>query len=276
MNESYPAHLPAPFEAARQIVTGFRRMLSVLLALIFKDYKGRSSRGTVSIIASLIQPLIRVIFFSLLWYSTGHTTFSGVPAILYVAAGVFFFMVIQAVIQKMPNAINNNQALLGFPQVKPIDALMSRFVVETMLLIVSFGLLTLGLYWFFDIAEYVKHPLQLIGLFFLTLCIAFGLGLIVGVYGYLYNGVRPVVAFLSLPLFFTSGALHPVSGIATDYRQYLSWNPLFHIIEFARYFWFGIRLSPETSLQYALFWAAFSMGLGTLVYYSNRQLIAQR
>jgi capsular polysaccharide transport system permease protein len=276
LTEPYLSSLPAPLEAARQIRVGLQRMRSVLLALIFKEYKGHSSRGILTILLSLVQPLVRTIFFSIAWYATGRTTFHGVPAVLYIASGVFFYMIIHVVIQKLPAAIGSNQALLGFPQVKPLDPILSRFIVEIMLLLVSFGVFTWSLYWFLGIAEYVHYPLELIAVFFLTLTMGLGIGLLVGVYGHLYPGFRTSLSFLTLPLFFTSGAIHPVAGLSREVREALSWNPLFHIIEFVRHYWFGTRQAPETNIEYPLMIALLAIGFGTLIYYRKRIELVQR
>ncbi len=276
MTEVIPASLPAPLEAIRQVVTGYRKMSSVLLALIFKEYKGRSSRGIMSILVSLLQPLIRIIFFSLLWYMTGRTMFHGIPQVLFIASGVFCYMIIFVAFRKLPGAISANQAVLGFPQVKPIDALLSRFIVEMVLLIISFTSFIFILYWFFDIAEPVREPLPLLGITLLCLTVSLGLGLVVGVYGHLYNGLRAVLGFVTMPIFFTSGALHPVNNLSTEFREILAWNPLLHIIEYARHYWFGTRLAPEIDLFYAVMFAVAVLGFGVLAYFGNRIRLVQR
>jgi len=251
-------------------------MSSVLLALIYKDYKGRSSKGALSILASLLQPLIRTIFFSLIWYFTGRTSFNGISTVHYIAAGVFCYMMIHVVMRRLPAAIGANQGLLGFPQVKPIDALLSRFIVELMLLVVAFGSFMFLLYWFLGITEHVREPLPLLGILFICFMMSLGIGLIFGVYGHLYSGVRTAVAFTTLPIFLTSGALHPVAGLATEVRELLSWNPLFHIIDYVRHYWFGTRLIPEHNLFYAEMFAMAVLSLGVLAYYNNRIVLVQR
>lgn len=275
LREALPASLPAPLEAIRQIFTGYRKMSAVLLALIFKEYKGRSSKGLIAILGSLIQPLIRTIFFSAAWYLTGRTTFHGIASVVYIAAGVFAYMLVYISLRKLPGAIGANQALLGFPQVKPIDAIISRFIVEVMVLITSFGLFVFVLYWFFDIAEPIREPLPLIGIFFLTFCLAAGIGLIVGVYGHLVNGLKTILGFMTLPIFFTSGALHPASGLATDVREVLAWNPLYHIVDYVRHYWFGTRLFPEHDLYYVVMLTVLSLGFGALAYFNNRITLVQ-
>jgi capsular polysaccharide transport system permease protein len=276
LSQTIPASLPAPLEALREISTGYRRMRSVLLALIFKEYRGRSSRGIVAILASLIQPIIRTVFFTLLWYSTGRTAFHGVSTIYFIGLGVFFYMIIHVALLKLPGAIAANQALLGFPQVKPIDAILARFVIENMLLVVSFGGLFFIVYWFFDVYEPVRFPLELIGLYVMCMMLGLGFGLLLSVYAHLIEGIRPAFAFLRLPIFFTSGALHPVTGLSTEVREYLSWNPLFHIIEYARHYWFGTRLTAEHELQYPFTVSLGLLLLGVLSYYRHRIMLGQQ
>jgi capsular polysaccharide transport system permease protein len=276
LNDAFPASLPAPLAALQQIATGYSKMSSVLLALIFKDYKGRSSKGAIALLGSLLQPLVRTIFFSTLWYLTGRTAFHGVPSFIYIAAGVFPYMMIFVALRKLPSAIASNQAMLGFPQVKPIDALLSRFTVEIMTLITAFGLFMFVLYWFFGISEHMREPLHVIGIFVMTLLMALGIGLLVGVYGHLFNGLRTALSFATLPIFFTSGALHPVTGLATEVRELLSWNPVFHVVEYTRHYWFGTRLVPEHDFEYLAMFTLGVLGFGALAYYNNRIALVQR
>lgn len=276
MSETIIVPTPAPLGAARELTAGYRKMSSVLLALIFKDYKGRSSKGILAILASLLQPLTRTLFFSFLWYETGRTSFHGIPSLIYIASGVFCYMIVQVAMRRLPGAIGANQAFLGFPQVKPVDALLSRFIIEMITLIASFGMFMFVLWWFFDIAEYVREPLPLIGMFAICVIIAIGVGLLLGVYSHLFNGIRAVAPFLSMPIFFTSGALHPVAGLAPDVRAVLAWNPLFHIIDYARHYWFGTRLSPDNDIFYAMMFSVIVLGFGFLAYYRNRVVLVQR
>src|SRR5690606_14585919 len=124
-----------------------------------------------------------------------------------------------------------NIGLFGFRQVKPLDAIAVRAVIEITIIIATILFLVWLGAWVFDYHTLPVDPLR--AAFALSLLFLFGLGVgfSAAVAGTLYEEWAKFIPQVMRPLYFISGVFFPLDSIPREYQIYLLWNPLVHGLE---------------------------------------------
>src|SRR5205823_14283339 len=104
---------------------------------------------------------------------------------------------------------------------------------------------------YYDGISFPRFPLGIILLFFSMSLMGIAFGLILMVINRLYPAASK---FTGLPLRFmliASGVVIPLSIFPPTAWPYLTWNPLLHIEELLRVYWFNNYQTPVVSAAYA-------------------------
>ncbi len=259
-----------------EIRRGTRQQGNVILALMFKDFRSRASAGRLGLLWIILDPVSKIILLSLFWWLGGRTEISGVHVALYIAVAVIPFTVVSRAISGISIAITSNQAYYNYPQVKPIDALIARYTLDTTVLMIGAILIFFFLSWYFNLNLILQNILPIISLMLLCIILGFGLALFNGTYGCIYDGYSKIVSVLSRPLIFVSAIFFSPNDLPADARYYISWNPITQLIEYLRYYSLGTRLFPEASITYTSMFALVALFMGFVAYYPNRLRLLER
>ncbi len=260
----------------REFGSGLRRQGNVILALMFKEFRGRASRGRLGLFWVILDPVSKIIVLSLFWYLARRTEISGVHVALFVAVAVVPFTILSRSLSSISAAIGSNQAYYNYPQVKPIDALIARFMLDMWLLAIGAVLIFFGLGWFMDLHINLQNTMPFIAVLLLAMALGFGISLFNGTYGSLYEGYSRVLGFFRRPLIFVSAVFYTPNDLPAQARYIISWNPIAQIIEYARYYALGIPLFPEASIAYPAVCALVALFMGFIAYYANRFRLLER
>jgi capsular polysaccharide transport system permease protein len=259
-----------------EFVRGAKRQSNVVLALIFKEYKNKLGRSHLGVVWVILSPLAKISLIATVWYLAGRTKIDGVNTLLFISMGYVPYLCVRRCMTQIPSAIRTNQQLLDYPQVKPIDTLIAKFILEFCLIGAAVCLLLLILWWFFDLAPPMPQPLEFAYVVFLALTMGFGMAMIFGVYGTLYEGLQRASDLLSRPLVFISCVLHPAHILPNSALEILKWNPVLQFVEYGRHYTLGTPLIAQADLQTPAIVAVASLGIGTLAYYANRFRLVYR
>ena len=166
--------------------------------------------------------------------------------------------------------------LYGYPQVKPIDALIARFILDSLLIMGGGSVLLLGLYWFADLTPSFPGPLEAIGMIAMLLMMGMGISLTVGIFATISDTFDRVLGFITRPLIFVSLVMHLGIQLPANIRYWISWNPLADINEFLRYYALGIPPMPEATVAYPALLALLVLAFGLMVYQVYRYRILRQ
>lgn len=250
--------------------TGFHRQCNVVFALLFKDFRAKTSNGRLGLIWVAIEPAIQVFVLGTLWYLAGRIAIAGIDIGLFLATGVLPYIIVRRSLQDIPSALSANDSFYNYQQVKPVDAVIARFILDMLLLIIGGFLVLFLLAWFFGSWIKVENGLPLIGILLTAMAMGFGISLLLATYGYLYDGLLKGISTFSRPLMFVSAVFYTPNDLPSEARYFLSWNPIVQIIEYIRYYALGVRLFPEADFWYALLLALCALFFGVIGYHANR------
>ncbi len=248
----------------------FEIQKAVVFALFVRELKTRFGKYRLGYAWALLEPMAHVIVLSAIWSAMGRSEFSGIPVSLFLATGIVPFLFFQKTTTQCMNAVASNRGLFNYRQVRPVDPVLARIILESMVYFSSYLMLLFVAGWFFNYDIGVHNLLGLIVINTLLYLLTFGVGLTFSVYGTLYPEMMKLVPiFIFRPMYFMSGILFPLSVIPTEYHHWLLWNPLLHIVELNHLFYFRGFESGDVSLLFVFLFALASTTFGLLSYRAN-------
>jgi len=247
------------------LLDAFRKQWSVIVALMLREALTRYKHHRLGYFWALFEPLIQIgMWFVIFTVLRAPPLYYDLPMPLFLATGIVAFYFFYNVSGYVEGALGKNSALLRFPMVKQLDALLARFILEsaTMILVAVFVftlVLQLGLGF---------PPHNWAGLLQAGFCMAL-LGLGFGSFNAMVIELIPSYEFLQgiigRILFFTSGAFIPLTALPPGVMDYLQWNPVLNGVELFRAAWSYSYQPYQFSNWYVLLWAGLFMILAMVL-----------
>ncbi|HDR2511217.1 TPA: ABC transporter permease, partial [Enterobacter roggenkampii] len=162
-------------------------------------------------------------------------------------------------------AIEANQGLFNYRPVRPIDTIIARTILETIIYVGVYIVLmtTVGL-----VGEQfsLSHIITLTITWILLVVFSFGIGLIFMVVGNTFPEAEKFLPIIIKPLYFVSCVMFPLHAIPENYWPYFLWNPIVHAIELSRESVVSSYTSGDVSLGYLALSAMIALFIGLIVY----------
>lgn len=236
--------------------------LSVWKALFLREAVARLSAGRAAWLWLLLEPVFHVIFLMFLFTVGRVRVVGGIDTAVWLMVGLLAFFMFRRTATQAKNAISANQALFAYRQVKPVDSVLVRAVLEGFLMIIiavilfsGSGLLGLGIV--------PADPLAVLEAFFGLWLVGLGFGLMTSVVSELVPEVGKLIDMIMTPLYFVTGVIFPIASVPQPYRDWLMLNPVAHGLEAARLgFAPYYHAVPELSIAYIYAFALASIFLG--------------
>jgi capsular polysaccharide transport system permease protein len=248
---------------------------AVLLALVLREMKARVGGQWVGAIWTLVEPLAHVALLITMFSFIRGAVVAGVEFPVFLATGLIPFFLFQHLAFRLMDGIDANRGLFSYRQVKPLDVLASRSVVETLMNLVVYAV-TLGVLGWMGYHVLPAQPLEALGVNALVIFFGTAFGIFCAVISHERPRLRSLLRMLMLPLYFASGVILPVGNLPRQYLDILLWNPLLHLVELSRGTFMAAYTPPEgVNALYPLMFALVTAALAMALYRTNRlRLIA--
>jgi capsular polysaccharide transport system permease protein len=176
-----------------------------------------------------------------------------VSTVAFLTTGIVPFSLFRDTAQRCMSAVEANKGLLFYPQVRPLDLVVARAVLEAA---THLGVMTL----FMGGLALYEGPPRIDSLLdtFAGLGLASSLGAALGLVCCGLSVYSPTIERLFPTLlrlvFWASGVFHPVETLPKAMRDVLLLNPVTHAIELVRDGWFPGYSAQHTDPIYVLAW----------------------
>lgn len=235
---------------------------SVWKALTLREALSRLFSGRATWFWLLFEPVFHVSYLIVIYTVIRMRTVGGIDVVIWLIAGMLGFFMFRRTGNQASNGVGANRALFAYRQVKPVDAVLVRGVLEGVLMSAVAFILLAGAALFGHDA-WPEAPLSVFEAFFGLWLLGIGFGLIMSVVSELLPEVGRIISLVMKPLYFISGVMVPLLSIPQPYRAWLLLNPIAHGIE-------GLRLGfspyyhavPELDIGYLYFSALVLIVLG--------------
>jgi len=222
----------------------------------------------------LLEPMIQIIVLMFIFAAVRLHQVGGVGSSIWIMVGMLAFLMFRRTGTQAMNAIASNRALFSYRQVKPVDTVIVRTLVEGFLMcLVVFLLMSGAALVGLDVLP--SDPLEVMTAFFGLWLLGVGYGLILSVAKELVVELGNIANLLLTPLYFISGVIIPLQSIPEPYRHWLAFNPILHGVEGARLGFSPFYRVPQAlDVGYLYAFASVLIFLGLLLHLHFAQELA--
>jgi len=196
----------------------------------------------------------------------------GAEFIPWLIVGITAFLLFRNAMTRSMAAVEANQALFAYRQVKPIDTVLARNAMELVLKFIVL-LIMIGVGTLLGMDVLPDDPLGAMGLWVSVWFLGLGGGLILSVAARLVPDVRHIVPMMMMPMMIFSGVIFPIQTLPHSVQEYLLYNPVLHGLELLRLAFFsGYKTMAGLDLDYLWYWnlAMLALGLAMHVRFESR------
>ncbi len=257
------AEIPPPLAPGAGVSQRFR-MGRTVLALILREMSSRYGRSPGGYVWAVLEPvgmiLIMAIGFSLLVRNPPL----GTSFILFFATGFIPFNLYQALSNTIARTMIFSRALLSYPIITWVDAILARFILNSLTGIMV-GYLVLMVF-----VQVSDSPILLnIRPILETMLLAMLLGLGVGTLNCALIGLIPVWdqvwSIFSRPLFLASGIILLYDDMPALARDILWYNPLVHVTGLMRTGFYPTYEATYVSVAFVIGFSLVSLFMGIVL-----------
>ena len=238
---------------------------AVQKALFLREFGMRFSVSKSGLFWTFFEPFFQVfvmVIIKVLLFgrATDNFDFAVFLALNFTAYNLF-----RNILKKSMAAFKANKALFVYKQVKPLDTILARILVEifiTGIIIICF--VGIGLYFDFDLN--VKN-LPMVALGFVALIfLAFSWGLLLAVGNTFYSSIGKTVNILMTFLMFGSAVFYTIEQLPSGLQHLLLLNPLTHFMEMIHGYYFDVLDDRFVDYNYMILWIILPLYLGLWFY----------
>jgi capsular polysaccharide transport system permease protein len=225
----------------------------------------RISMSRTGLFWTFFQPFFQVLIFVLIKVAIFGSVNENYDYASFLALNFTAFNMFKNILNKSMGAFTANKGLFVYKQVKPIDTIIARLLVEVFLTgIIILVFIAIGSYFQFDIN--VKN-LAMVSLGFIWLIIfTFSTALFFAVSSTFISSLQHVVSFSMYALMFGSALFYSLDMLSPELRELLLYNPLTHFMEMIHGFYFYTLNDQYVSYSYMALWTVVLLFSGLWVY----------
>lgn len=216
---------------------GAMTQLQVVYAILLRETKTRFGAHKLGYLWAVLQPLLWIAMFAGLYHAFGRMAPPGMSVVAFLATGIVPYSLFRETSGRCLTAIDANKGLLFYPQVRPLDLVVARVLLEgatqSVVLLVLLGAVAL-----FEGAVRIDNSLNVMLGFGLASGLGASFGLVccgLSVYSRTVDQLYPALLRV---LFWLSAVFHPLESVPKSLRDILALNPIIHAIELVRDGWF--------------------------------------
>lgn len=274
---SPPSAAPTAIPAAQTPKTAHRRFAAprTIGALILREMSTRYGRTPGGYLWAVLEPLAAILFLSIGFSLIIRTPSLGTSFLLFYATGYLIFSLYQTISNTTARAIGYSKPLLKFPAVTWVDAVLARFLLNSLTGVLITFLLIGGVLSVIDSRAVLDMPVAVLAM---ALCMVLGLG--VGTMNCVLMGLYPlwdmIWSIITRPLFLASGVLYIYEDLPPLAQEVLWYNPLLHLTGLMRSAFYPTYTASYVSITYVLLVSLVLLLLGLLLMGRYHRVILNR
>lgn len=246
------------------LAKGWDIQVRVIKALMLRELTTRFGRENIGFLWMMAEPLLFAVLVGALWRAMKGPLEYGVDIVAFVVSGYIPLVLFRSTVSRAISSFTANSSLMYHRQIKVLDILLVRFLIELLGHMMAYLLiaLVLGAFGFFPIPYDIGFLILGWGYFALfTLAVALVVAPLSEM-SELLEKVTPVTLYLMIPF---SGAFYIVSALYGDAAAAVLYSPPVHGMEMMRYGIFGPSIDPQYDYLYPLKFILPCMVIGLLL-----------
>jgi capsular polysaccharide transport system permease protein len=243
---------------------GWDIQVRVIGALMVRELTTRFGRENIGFLWIMVEPMLFALLVGLLFrFLKGPFEF-GVDVVAFTVSGYIPLVLFRSVVSRSIMSLTANGGFMYHRQVKILDILLVRFLIEligSMMAYLVIGLI-LGVFGFFPLPFDVGFIL-LGAAYYALFCFAVALVVApLSEFSEVLEKITPVTLYIMIPF---SGAFFLVSSLSGTAASVVLYSPPVHAMEMMRYGLFGPSIDPRFDFIYPLTVTLPMLALGLLL-----------
>ncbi|KPN72966.1 ABC transporter permease [Neisseria sp. 74A18] len=223
----------------------------VVGALLMREIITRYGRNNIGFLWLFVEPLLMTVLIVILWKFIHADHFSTLNIVAFTLTGYPMAMMWRNASNRAVGAISANSSLLYHRNVKVLDTILARVLLE----VAGATVAQVAIMAVLIAVRWIEPPADIFYMliaWFLMSLFAFGLGLIICSVAFKFDALGKLwntFSFIMLPL---SGAFFFVSSLPYQAQKYILWIPMVHGTEMFRHGYFGSAANTLENPWYLL------------------------
>ena len=205
-------------------------MADVLFALLLREFQTRFGSRRMGAFWMIFEPMIHVLVMMFIFTVIRARSVQGMEYPLFLLTGMIPFFMMRNIAKNLMEAVNANQALFAYPNIKILDTYIARALIEIMIYSIIYIIFIFCLGFWFDFDVSIAYPFGFIGAIFTGILFSFGLGILLNIISHIIPGIKSFIGVIFMALYFLSGVIFPLWVVPEKYLKWILWNPYAHII----------------------------------------------
>lgn len=205
----------------------------VVSALILRETRSRYGNSKLGFFWALFEPFAHIAVFMAIFSAMGRAIPIGDSMGVFILTGIAPWLLFNNIVTGIMGGVEGNRALLGYPQVMPLDTMIARILLESSTIIIIF-LLFIGLALNFGFTIEIDDVLMMMSSVGILVVLAAGVGMINAAIKLYYPSYATIYSALSRPFYFMSGIFFTADFLSPEVLGLIDFNPILHIVEWFR------------------------------------------
>ncbi len=243
---------------------GWTIQTRVIGALMLRELTTRFGRENIGFLWIMVEPLLFALLVGFLWRALKGPEEYGVNIVAFVVSGYIPLVLFRSCVQRGVNIFTANGSLLYHRQVKILDLVLVRFLIELIGHMMAYLFVGLSLFAFGMFPAPYDLSYLLLGWFyyaFFTLSVTMIVAPL-SEFSEVLEKIIPVITYITIPFsgaFYLVGSLYPAAATVVLYA------PLVHGMEMMRYGIFGPSINPQFDYVYPIAFSLPLLAIGLLL-----------
>ncbi|WP_421423119.1 ABC transporter permease [Agrobacterium rosae] len=234
---------------------------NVMTAVILRDMRSRFFDHGLGFLIVALWPLAHMLILLGIYSAMGRRSPYGDSMNVFFATGLIPTLAFMYISRFMSLSIILNKPMLAFPVVNVLDIMLARSFLEVIAAFVTLVLMFITLISLGD-NPFPIDPFVAAEAYGASILLGVGVGSLAGVVAMLFPLFVTVYALLMIIVYLTSGTLFVTLTLPDIVLYVLSWNPVFHLVEWMREAYFLGYNSRILDKQYVVWFGITSLFLG--------------
>jgi capsular polysaccharide transport system permease protein len=241
-----------------------RIFLAVEKALFLRELGMRITTSKSGLFWTFFEPFMQVLIFTLI-HAVAFDVKSSYDYAIFTAVNFTAYSLFKNIVLKSMTAFSANKALFIYKQVKPVDTVIARAMVELFITgVVILIFVLIGLYFGYDLT--VKNfPMVMLGLFWIML-FSISLGILLAVGNMFYPSIGRIIGIGMMFLMFGSAVFYSLERIPPQIAKLLLYNPVTHFMEMIHGWYFYELDDRFVNYSYMAIWTMATLFFGLWLY----------
>jgi capsular polysaccharide transport system permease protein len=228
----------------RKLANGLEVQRQVIHALMIRELITRFGRENIGFLWIMVEPLLFAGLVGTMWHFMKGSTEHGVSVVAFTATGYIPLTFFRHCVSRSVSAFTANQSLLYHRQIKVVDIVCARFIIEMLGGMMAYLVMALFLGFIGEFPIPANIGL-LIGGWALYSLFCFSLCLILSPLSEMSEAMEkfiPVTTYIMIPI---SGAFYMVSWVTPGMKKFLLLSPFVNGMEMMREGVWGEQLTAN-------------------------------